>query len=73
MQTWDYRVVTCDHPNLYEDELKRQGDRGWELVNSVMANVKSEVHECGYYERMFFHVQKTERRERSSGCHHIWR
>ena len=54
MQTWDYRVVTCDHPNLYEDELKRQGDRGWELVNSVMANVKSEVHECGYYERMFF-------------------
>ena len=32
MQTWDYRVVTCDYPNLYEDELKRQGDRGWELV-----------------------------------------
>ena len=65
IQAWDYRVVTRDYPDLYEDELKRQRDHGWELVNSVMANVKSEVHE---YERMFFIFKRPKDERRSAAA-----
>ena len=51
MQTWDYRVVTCENPEQFEAVLNEQGANGWELVSSVNMTYQDRITT---FDKMFF-------------------
>ena len=51
MQAWDYRVISCEYPDQFEEAINEQGANGWELVSSV-----------AMFDNMFFMLKRPKKK-----------